>query len=105
MPVIKPRTRGKQIVRHITRLDVENNELLFAYARFLGEPTDYVINQLVESVLGKDKDFVTWREQHPESCVPSPTPTARRGTHADAALGYSPRAGRRREVTAAAPAE
>ena len=32
MPVIKPRTRGKQLVRHITRLDRENNETLYAYA-------------------------------------------------------------------------
>ena len=58
MPVIKPRTRGKQLVRHITRLDRENNETLYAYAQFLSEPTEYVLNQLIESVLAKDKDFV-----------------------------------------------
>ena len=46
MPLIKPRTRGKQIVRHITRLDRENNETLYAYAHFLGEPTEYVLNQV-----------------------------------------------------------
>ena len=51
MSVIKPRTRGKQLVRHITRLDRENNETLYAYAHFLGEPTEYVLNQLIESVL------------------------------------------------------
>src|SRR5579872_43055 len=51
MPVIKPRTRGKQVVRHITRLDRENNETLYAYAQFLGESPEYVLNQLVESVL------------------------------------------------------
>jgi hypothetical protein len=56
MPVIKTRTRGKQFVQHITRLDRENNETLYAYAQFLGEPTEYVLNQLVESVLAKDKD-------------------------------------------------
>ena len=72
MPVIKPRTRGKQLVRHITRLDRENNETLYAYAHFLGEPTEYVLNQLIESVLAKDKDFVVWRAQHPESYVPPP---------------------------------
>ena len=72
MPVIKPRTRGKQIVRHITRLDRENNETLYAYAQFLGEPTDYVINQLIDAVLGKDKDFVAWRAEHPDSHVPAP---------------------------------
>jgi hypothetical protein len=72
MPVIKPRTRGKQLVRHITRLDRENNETLYAYAQFLGEPTDYVINQLIDSVLGKDKDFVAWRAEHRDSYVPAP---------------------------------
>ena len=46
MPLIKPRTRGKQIVRHIARLDRENNETLHAYAAFLGESTDYVLNQV-----------------------------------------------------------
>ena len=58
MSVIKPRTRGKQLVRHITRLDRENNETLYAYAHFLGEPTEYVLNQLIETVLAKDKEFL-----------------------------------------------
>ena len=73
MPVIKPRTRGKQIVRHITRLDRENNETLYAYAQFLGEPTDYVLNQLIESVLARDKEYLAWRTQHSDSCVPPHT--------------------------------
>ena len=73
MPVIKPRTRGKQIVRHITRLDRENNETLYAYAHFLGESTEYVLNQVIDTVLAKDKDFIQWRAAHPESCVPRPT--------------------------------
>ena len=77
MPVIKARTRGKQVVRHITRLDRENNETLYAYAQFLGEPTEYVLNQLVESVLAKDKDFVTWRAEHPQSFVPQTVSTPR----------------------------
>jgi hypothetical protein len=72
MPVIKPRTTQKQFVRHITRLYRENNELLFAYAKFIAEPTEYVLNQLVENVLGRDKDFHAWRAEHPESCVPKP---------------------------------
>ena len=72
MPLIKPRTRGKQLVKHRTRLDRENNETLYAYAHFLGESTEYVLNQLVESVLAKDKEFVTWRTEHPESFVPTP---------------------------------
>mgnify|MGYP001608600943 CR=1 FL=1 len=72
MSVIKPRTNQKHLVRHITRLYRENNETLFAYAAFHGEPTEYVLNQLVETVLGKDKDFQTWREQNPGSHVPRP---------------------------------
>lgn len=71
MPVIKPRTRGKQIVRHIARLDRENTETLYAYAQFLSEPTDYVMNQLIDSVLATDKEFVAWRTEHPESYMPA----------------------------------
>jgi hypothetical protein len=72
MSVIKPRTRGKQLVRHITRLDRENHETLYAYAHFLGEPTEYVLNQLVDSVLARDKEFLAWRAEHSESYVPPP---------------------------------
>ena len=71
MPLIKPRTRGKQFVRLITRLEHENNETLHAYGRFLGEPVEYVLNQLVDTVLAKDKEFVAWRAEHQESCVPA----------------------------------
>ena len=78
MPVIKPRTRGKQLVRHITRLDRENNETLYAYAQFLGEPTEYVLNQVIESVLAKDRDFVAWRAEHSESFVPQASPAERK---------------------------
>jgi hypothetical protein len=35
MSLIKPRTRGNQLVKHRTRLDRENNETLYAYAHFL----------------------------------------------------------------------
>ena len=70
MALIKPRTRGKRLVRHRTRLDWETNETLYAYAHFLGEPTEYVINQVIDTVLGKDKDFLQWRVEHPESFVP-----------------------------------
>jgi hypothetical protein len=73
MALIKPRTRGKRLVRHRTRLDHETNETLYAYAHFLGESTEYVLNQVIDTVLAKDKDFVQWRESHPESFVPQPT--------------------------------
>ena len=57
MPPIKPRTTQKHYVRHITRLFRENNETLFAYTAFVGESTEYVLNQLVDSVLSKDRGF------------------------------------------------
>ena len=72
MSIIKHRTRGKRLAKHRTRLDYENNETLYAYAQFLGESTEYVLNELVDTVLAKDKDFVRWRADHPQSCVPRP---------------------------------
>ena len=57
MPVIKPRTRGKQVVRRLVRLDRETNETTFAYAHFLGESTDYVLNEVIDSALARDKEF------------------------------------------------
>ena len=78
MPLIKPRTRGKQLVKHRTRLDAENNETLYAYAKFLGESTEYVLNQVIDTVLARDKEFVKWRETHDGSFVPRAKPHQRR---------------------------
>ena len=78
MPLIKPRTRGKQIVRHIARLDRENNETLHAYAAFLGESTDYVLNQVIDTVLARDKEFVKWRADHSVWHVPNTASGVRR---------------------------
>ena len=72
MPLIKPRTRGKQLVRRIFRLDRATNETLFAYAHFLGESTDYVLNEVIDTVLAKDKEFLAWRAENSASFVPSP---------------------------------
>ena len=86
MPLIKPRTRGKQLVRRIVRLDRETNETLFAYAHFLNESTDYVLNELIDTVLAKDKEFHAWRAEHSDSfstfigrseCEEAPQPTPR----------------------------
>ena len=78
MSLIKPRTRGKQLVKHRTRLDRETNETLYAYAQFIGEPTEYVLNQVIDTVLAKDKEFLQWRDKHPDSYVPRGAST--RGT-------------------------
>jgi hypothetical protein len=72
MPLIKARTRGKQLVRHITRLDRETNETLYAYAHFLGEPTEYVLNQLVDGA-GKDRSSCVATE-HRVACAASASP-------------------------------
>ena len=78
MPLIKPRTRGKHLVKHRTRLDHENNETLYAYAQFLGESTEYVLNQVIDTVLARDKEFVKWRESHQGSYVPGAKERQRR---------------------------
>ena len=70
MALIKPRTRGKERLQHRTRLDRENHEVLYAYAAFISEDADYVLNELIDTVLAKDKDFVKWRAEHPESFAP-----------------------------------
>jgi hypothetical protein len=78
MPLIKPRTRGKQFVRLVTRLERETNETLYAYAHFLSEPAEYVLNQLIDTMLAKDKEFVAWRAEHPQSFVPKRAPRIRK---------------------------
>ena len=78
MPLIKPRTRGKQLVKHRTRLDCENNETLYAYAHFLGESPEYVLNQLIDTVLARDREFVHWRTEHQASFVPGTRSHGRR---------------------------
>ena len=66
MPVIKPRTSQKHVVRVTTNLYRENNEILLAYSRFIDEPPDYILNRLIDTVLGRDREFQQWRAQHPE---------------------------------------
>lgn len=98
MPLIKPRTRGKHLVKHRTRLDAENNETLYAYAQFLGESTEYVLNQVIDTVLARDKEFVKWRESHQGSFVPRAqhhprrSKTGPRRTQTDAAASGEPAA-------------
>jgi hypothetical protein len=64
MPLIKPRTNRVRIVRHISRLHEPNRDALVQYARFIGDTPDYVLNQLIDSTLVKDRDFVAWRAEH-----------------------------------------
>jgi hypothetical protein len=71
MPLIKPRTERTTTVRHITRLYVENEHELHAYAVMIGESTAYVLNALIDQ-LKTDKEFRAWRADHPGSYVPTP---------------------------------
>jgi hypothetical protein len=75
MPVIKARPNRVRSVRHICRLQEPNRDALVLYARFIGDAVDYVLNQLIETTLLKDRDFLTWRQDHPDEVV---FPTARR---------------------------
>jgi hypothetical protein len=77
MSVFKPPTRGKHLERLDTRLDHDTHETLHAYAQFLGESAEYVLNQVIDTVLAKDKEFLAWRDAHPDSCVPRPTRATR----------------------------
>ena len=67
MPLIPPRTTRTKVVRHITQLYQENNEELFAYAKFIGEPTAYVLNALIERLQKDDKDYREWRAENAAS--------------------------------------
>ena len=89
MPLIKPRTRGKQLVKHRTRLDRENNETLYAYAHFLGESPEYVLNQLIDTVLARDKEFLQWRGEHQDSFVPRTRTNGRRTSGARRAAQHA----------------
>jgi hypothetical protein len=68
--IIKPRTRGKVFHEQRARLDRANRETLYAYAAFLDEDVDYVMNQLIENVLERDREFAAWRAQHQQSYAP-----------------------------------
>ena len=83
MPLIKPRTNRVRTVRHICRLLEPNRDTLVLYARFIGDTGDYVANQLIETTIAKDREFLTWRAEHAaESGAPvarPASPSSRRG--------------------------
>ena len=73
MPIIKARTNRVRIVRHICRLHEPSRDALVLYARFIGDTADYVLNQLIETTIAKDREFSAWRAEHPLEIV-SPIP-------------------------------
>ncbi len=72
MPLIKPRTNRVRTLRHISRLQEPNRDALLLYARFIGDTADYVLNQLIDSTIAKDRDFLAWRAEHPSETVAKP---------------------------------
>jgi len=52
------------------------------YARFIGDTADYVLNQLIDTTLAKDREFVAWRAEHPAEAAPKPTRRAESGAAA-----------------------
>ncbi len=85
MSIIKPRARGKLRIDERIRFDSANRETLFAYAAFLDEDVDYVVNQLIESVLDRDREFAAWRAQHQQSYAPLRVVRLQRGDRPGAA--------------------
>ena len=69
MPVIKARPNRVRSVRHICRLQEPNRDALVLYARFIGDAVDYVLNQLIETTLLKDRDFLAWRQDRSDEAV------------------------------------
>ena len=61
MPLIKPRIGRIESVRHICRLQRPNRDALMAYARFIGDTPDYVLNALIGATLAKDREFLDWQ--------------------------------------------
>ena len=80
MPIIKARPNRVRSVRHISRLQEPNRDALVLYARFIGDTADYVMNQLIETTIAKDRDFLAWRADHPADIAPNTT--RRRATSA-----------------------
>ena len=65
MPIIKPRPNRVESVQYACRLQEPNRDALVLYARFIGDTADYVLNQLIDSTIAKDRDFLAWRAEHP----------------------------------------
>ena len=76
MPLIKPRTNRVRTVRHICRLQEPNRDVLTQYARFIGDTADYVLNQLIDGTLARDREFVSWRTDQGGAVDTPPAPAA-----------------------------
>ena len=80
MPLIKGRPNRVKHVRHICRLQEPNRDTLVLYARCIGDTPDYVLDQLIDTTIAKDRDFLAWRAEHPDETVNTGTAADRSGT-------------------------
>jgi hypothetical protein len=85
MPLIKPRTNRVKTVRHICRLQEPNRDALVLYARFIGDTADYVLNQLIDTTIAKDREFVSWRAAQTVEAVAPAVPRSAGRDHASTA--------------------
>jgi hypothetical protein len=96
MPVVMARPNRARSVRHICRLQ-EPNRPRSCSTRFIGDAVDYVLNQLIETTLLKDRVFLTWRQDHPAD-VAAPNP--RRQGHPTSTASTERRVGGSQRCTA-----
>ena len=88
MPLIKPRPNRVKYVKHNCRLQEPNRDTLVLYARCIGDTPDYVLDQLIDTTIAKDRDFLAWRAEHPDE-------TANPGTEGDRSSAVPTRDARR----------
>lgn len=89
MPLIKARTNRIRSVRHICRLLEPNRATLVLYARFIGDTADYVANQLIETTIAKDREFLAWRAAHAADATAPVTPSAATPSRRSSATGQA----------------
>jgi len=67
MPMIK--AGNHKTVKHPCRLLEPNRDVLVLYARFIGDTTNYVTDQMIEMTIAKDREFLAWRLKHPNEPI------------------------------------
>ena len=78
MSLIKARPNRVAMVRHISRIPEPVRDVLVAYAKFIGDSPDWVLSQLIDSTLAKERDFIAWRADQPSATrAAAPTPPRR----------------------------
>ena len=68
MPIIAAKTPDVPL---LDVFDEPTNEILHAYAAFLGQSVMFVLTHVIQDVLANDSDFVAWRSTHPGSFLPA----------------------------------